>query len=490
MLDTTIIITTFDRPKCLDRLVTSIFQYYSGIDIIIVDNGLTKYEPQEVFRDKVKIIRAEPDAGLSACRNIAVDNVKTKYTFVIDDDVIFNEATKIHNFISVLNEDQGIEIVGGILEDEGQRGLPAIHKIPGIENILAQCDLDLEIRDGTLFKYPSNDKIKQTKDGTYYKYVDFVLNFFLAKTSLFNNFRWDNDLKLAEHFDFFLRLKNLGRYNRRVAFTPSVRAEHKNDQREDEDYNKYRSRSGYFFKMSKEKHDLKDVVFIHRDWQNKIIRKNEGSWESPMFIGIGTGRCGTKSLAKLVDNCGGCSVFHEANWQTKQHKFNTPLPWEFDEKLAKQRIQNMKKRNGIYSLFGDVAFYYLNYLDYFIENYPTLKIVHIYRDKESVVNSYLAKTSKEESLREYDNWTTGAKSIDKIWTHCFPKYDTADKKEAIGLYYDEYIRATKKYKNHMIEINVEEINTFVGKNRIFEYLEIPYSSRQYDAVRENAILNL
>ena len=42
----------------------------------------------------------------------------------------------------------------------------------------------------------------------------------------------------------------------------------------------------------------------------------------------------------------------------------------------------------------------------------------------------------------------------------------------------------------MIEINVEEINTFEGRNRIFEYLEIPYSSRQYDAVRENAILNL
>ena len=150
MLDTTIIITAFDRPECLDRLLVSIFQYYPDIPVIVVDNGFTEYEPEKIFKDNVKLIRAKPDSGLSACRNIAVDHVKTKYTFVTDDDVIFTNTTQIDNFISIFNEDKEIEIVGGILEDEEHGNLPAVDKIVGIENIFAQCDLDLEIRDGTL----------------------------------------------------------------------------------------------------------------------------------------------------------------------------------------------------------------------------------------------------------------------------------------------------------------------------------------------------
>jgi len=486
MLDTTIIITAFDRPECLDRLLVSIFQYYPDIPIIIVDNGFIEYEPPDLFKHKVGLIRMEPDVGLSACRNKAIEHVKTKYVFVMDDDVIFTDTTKIYNFISIFHEDSIIDIVGGVLYDEDHGKLPGVHKIPGVENIIAQCDIDLEIKGGTLYKYPSPDFLKRTKSGVHYKYVDYVINFFLAKTSLFKEIKWDEDLKLAEHFDFFLRLKNITTgYARRVAFTPDVKADHKNDQREDEEYNEYRSRSKHFFKMSKDKHGLEDVVFLHRDWQHKIIINSSIDWAAPMFIGIGTGRCGTVSLSKIIDGCDGCCVFHEANWQNKQHKFNKPLPWIFDESLAEERISNMKKRATLFSLFGDVAFYYLNYLDYFIENYSNLKIVHIHRDKNLVIDSYLAKTSKEGGIREYDNWTEGATNTDSVWTPCFPQYKVSSKKDGIGLYYSEYIDLTKKYKDRMLEIHVEEINTLEGQIKLFDYLEIPHPCRKYRTVKAN-----
>ena len=124
--------------------------------------------------------------------------------------------------------------------------------------------------------------------------------------------------------------------------------------------------------MAKDKHGIKDVVFSHRDWAHRIIRggRETESWRSPMFLGVGTGRCGTVSLAKLIGGCDKCEVFHEANWQSKQHKHNTPLPWVFDESQALLRMKNMKKRESVNSLFGDVAFYYLNYLDLFLEERP------------------------------------------------------------------------------------------------------------------------
>ena len=489
MLDTTIIITTFDRPECLDRLLASIFQYYPDIPVVVADNGFTKYEAPDLFKDKVELISMEPDSGLSACRNKAVQYVKTKYTFVVDDDVIFTDTTKIYNFISIFQEGPAIDIVGGILQDEDHGKLPGVHKIPGVENIIAQCDIDLETKGTTLYKYPSPDFLKKTKEGVHYKYVDFVINFFLAKTSLFEEIKWDEDLKLAEHFDFFLRLKNITTgYSRRVAFTPDVKADHKNDQRENEEYLEYRTRSKHFFKMSKDKHGLEDVVFLHRDWQNKIITSRSIDWVAPMFIGIGTGRCGTVSLSKIIGGCDGCCVFHEANWKGKQHKLNKPLPWLFDQRLAEERISNMKKRASLFSLFGDVAFYYLNYLDYFIENYPNLKIVHIYRDKDLVIDSYLAKTSRETSKKDYDNWTEGAENADDIWTPCFPQYKVSSKKDGIGLYYSEYINTAKKYKDRMFEIHVEDINTLEGQGSLFDYLEIPYQCRKYRTVKENAIL--
>ena len=105
-------------------------------------------------------------------------------------------------------------------------------------------------------------------------------------------------------------------YGRRVAFTPDVKADHKNDSREEKHYREHRSRSKHFFKMSKDKHGVKDVVFSHRDWAHRTIRggRDKQSLQSPMILGIGTGRCGTVSLAKLIGGCDNCEVFHEANW--------------------------------------------------------------------------------------------------------------------------------------------------------------------------------
>ena len=491
MLDTTIVVSTFDRPRCLDRLIRSILKYYPNIPIIVVDNGIVEYNPPKLFNSHVKVLRIKKDAGLSACRNMAVEHVKTEYLFIIDDDVIFTDTTKIENFLSVLYEDRHIDIVGGLLWDEDNVELPATHKIPGRENLIAQCDIDLEIVGDTLFKYPSPASRKKTKHRLNYKYVDYVINFFLARTKLFKDIRWDNDLKLAEHFDFFLRLKNMtSEYGRRVAFTPDVKADHKNDSREEKHYREHRSRSKHFFKMSKDKHGVKDVVFSHRDWAHRTIRggRDKQSWQSPMFLGIGTGRCGTVSLAKLIGGCDNCEVFHEANWEHKQHKHNTPLPWVFDEGQASLRIKNMKKRESVDSLFGDVAFYYLNYLDFFLKEYPNLKIVHIHRDKEEVVKSYLAKTSSEFSAKEYDNWTKGSNIADKIWTPCYPQYEVDSKREGISRYYDEYISKTEKYKDRMFEIDVKNLNSFEYQTKLFDYLQIPYRNRKHREVMENTII--
>jgi hypothetical protein len=46
----------------------------------------------------------------------------------------------------------------------------------------------------------------------------------MFKKELFKDIQWDNDLKLAEHSDFYLRLKNDTKW--KVAFVDKVLAEH------------------------------------------------------------------------------------------------------------------------------------------------------------------------------------------------------------------------------------------------------------------------
>lgn len=54
--------------------------------------------------------------------------------------------------------------------------------------------------------------------------VDVVANFFIAKTEKIRALRWDGDLKLGEHQDFFLRAKQAGL---KVATCSDVKVYHK-----------------------------------------------------------------------------------------------------------------------------------------------------------------------------------------------------------------------------------------------------------------------
>jgi hypothetical protein len=53
--------------------------------------------------------------------------------------------------------------------------------------------------------------------------MDVVLNFFAVRTEVARRVRWDDDLKLGEHYEFFLRCKEQGV---RVGYVPWVWAAH------------------------------------------------------------------------------------------------------------------------------------------------------------------------------------------------------------------------------------------------------------------------
>lgn len=87
MLTITAVIKTFERPERVVALHSSIRQYYPNLAIIIVDDSSAPIAYD--WDEYTTYIFTEYDIGLSEGRNRAVDQVKTLYTLILDDDFVF-----------------------------------------------------------------------------------------------------------------------------------------------------------------------------------------------------------------------------------------------------------------------------------------------------------------------------------------------------------------------------------------------------------------
>jgi len=201
------------------------------------------------------------------------------------------------------------------------------------------------------------------------------------------------------------------------------------------------------------------------------------------FIGIGTGRCGTMSLAKLVNNCENCNVSQEypPNELDGPNCKDKILPWAFNKQKAQLKLKDLLWLNG--QLVGDVAFYYLNYIDFFISKLPNLKVINIYRNKDEVCESYMNKTT-------YSNHWSGQGNC-AVWDKAYPKIDVENKYNAIGKYWEIYKQKTidliDKYPGRIVAVDVSYLNKFEMQECIFEFLEINTRDRLYQSVHENKL---
>lgn len=99
--------------------------------------------------------------------------------------------TRLEKFQHVLDKTRH-QLVGGRILDNG-RDLLIFHGLMYIKD--KQLYLDTYKKGPKLDGYPR---------------YDFVLNFFLARTEMLRSVRWDSELKICEHEEFFWRLKKAG----------------------------------------------------------------------------------------------------------------------------------------------------------------------------------------------------------------------------------------------------------------------------------------
>ena len=95
-----------------------------------------------------------------------------------------------------------------------------------------------------------------------FKKCDFIMQFFIARRNILLKFKWDNELKTEEHYNFFY---NLFTNNVNIYFAKSLFAKHDSNKKKNTDeYNllrfKKERRNNYLFKSIKKCNAQKMII--------------------------------------------------------------------------------------------------------------------------------------------------------------------------------------------------------------------------------------
>ena len=165
-----------------------------------------------------------------------------------------------------------------------------------------------------------------------------------------------------------------------------------------------------------------------------------------LIFGLGTGRCGSMTLANLLSLQDDCLVSHEVGGLPH-------LSWDCSEKEFVSYLNIINRRPGKYS--GDVAFYTLPYTSRLIEVLPEAKFVILKRDKEQTISSYMKKTDGRNHWTQHD----GTKWRKDVWDKCYPKFETESKEKALEMNYEFYYSECLKIdQEKCFWISTDELN--------------------------------
>lgn len=237
MDDTALLITTFLRDELLFRCISSVRKYYPDIAIYVGDNGNHTAEKQE-FIDSVNnctYLKLPFDCGVGGTRNEAIKEIPAKYKYlvIVEDDILFINATKLESWRKILDRESDVGLVGGLLKTTltTEQHYEATTRIESKTHHIEKIE---------------NPEWKRVAGIDYYL-CDLILNVFMVRMSVFDTVKWDEQFKTAfEHSDFFLRLKYradpithepvfkddkpvLRKKPIKVAYTPDVWMYHKHD---------------------------------------------------------------------------------------------------------------------------------------------------------------------------------------------------------------------------------------------------------------------
>jgi len=187
-----------------------------------------------------------------------------------------------------------------------------------------------------------------------------------------------------------------------------------------------------------------------------------------IIIGLGTGRCGTWTLYRLLNAQPGVAVAHEG----------FPLPWQVDVgALWYYLVQMFVNFEG--DFIGNVSFVWINYIGKLMGNLKDPRCICLRRDREEVVESFCAHAPNENHWTDPDSkhYRPEVDGAGNVYSILFPKYDLP-KTEAIVRYWNKYYALAEylamRYPKNFLLIDMHAaLNTEDGQREMLTFAGIP-----------------
>lgn len=190
-----------------------------------------------------------------------------------------------------------------------------------------------------------------------------------------------------------------------------------------------------------------------------------------IILGMGAGQCGLNLLSEILQKQPDCKMTYE-QWPV--------LPWKRRSNLPgiRERIARWQE-TCTESIVGDVAAFYLPYVEEAIEYDSTIRMICLKRPRSEMVAA-LARFVDTTCKVPTNHWSEIPPKgwyHDPLWTQTFPQYATSDRDEAIGLYWDEYYQRAnnlaERYPSHFLLMDTDELTEMAGVRKLLEFVGIP-----------------
>ena len=262
---------TPNRWPVLQRLVASVERYYPQTTVHIASDSGKTIDVDSLFNftandgmvgDEIKknaIVHDLPeDSGLSSSRNYLVKATKTPFFFLLDDDFELQEDSHLDLLLETIYTYPHIDIIAGKIPED----MSIYYDYAGVFLHFNQTiELILQVPDHrkNQILYPQRSS-KELNIGNPCRQVDFVPNVFMGRTDTVQLVPWDDELKLGEHEDFFIRF---GQANRTVYTCDYIKVHHIQVHwwlQHDHPYYQKRARVFNYVKKMLKKHNCRRLI--------------------------------------------------------------------------------------------------------------------------------------------------------------------------------------------------------------------------------------